>query len=220
MRMRSWLFGALLVLSVSAQHARAQGDAKANKPSKPSKQSEADKADEASDDEQERDRIKPISVALLAGYGLALNEPNHLNPFGIGFGVRGGYDIGPLYVGARFLFFLGDSEEISGVEASANSITLGLETGYRVELLEKLILQPEIGGGLVVQSAESMTSGAAGTEVPMDESSEVLYIAPGFALLAYVGRRSYVGIDVQLPIMFDDDTVLELTMFATGGMRF
>jgi hypothetical protein len=209
MRMRSWLIAALLVLSASTQQAQAQAKA--------SKAAAAAEADDA-----EKNRNKPISVALLAGYGLSLSTPNHLNPFGIGFGVRGGYNLGSLYLGARFLFFLGDSEEIAGVDASANSITLGLETGYDLELIEQaLVLRPEVGGGLVVQSAESMISDAtAGTEMPMDESSEVLYIAPGLALLVKVGRRSFVGVDVQVPIIFDRETVIELTMLATGGLRF
>jgi len=212
MRMRSWLIAALLVLSASTQEAQAQ--AKSGKASKAAAAAEAEQA--------EKNPNKPISVALLAGYGLSLSTPNHLNPFGIGFGVRGGYNLGSLYLGARFLFFLGDSEEIAGVEASANSITLGLETGYDLELIEQaLVLRPEVGGGLVVQSAESMISNAsAGTEMPMDESSEVLYIAPGLALLVKVGRRSFVGVDVQVPIIFDRETVIELTMLATGGLRF
>lgn len=210
MRMRSWLIATLLVLSANAQHAEAQ--------SKKSKAAAA-KAEAKASEEDEKGP-KPISVALLAGYGLALNEPNHLNPFGVGFGVRGGYDIGSLYLGARFLFFLGDSEEAAGIEASAESITLGLETGYALDLVENVFsVMPEVGFGLVVQTAESMTT-AAGVELPMDESSEVLYIAPGFALLVQTGRRAFIGIDAQLPILLDDEVVLELTLLATGGMRF
>jgi hypothetical protein len=206
--MRSWLITTLLVLSAYAPEAHAQNSSKTSKA-----EAEAD---------EEKNGPKPISVALLAGYGLALSEPNHLNPFGVGFGVRGGYDLGPVYLGARFLFFLGDTEEEQGVEASANSITLGLETGYDIALVQKVLsLRPEVGFGLVVQTVESMTTGAmAGLEMPMDESSEVVYIAPGFAVLVQVGRRSFVGLDAQLPILLDDETIVELTMLATGGLRF
>jgi hypothetical protein len=40
------------------------------------------------------------------------------------------------------------------------------------------------------------------------------------ALLVRAGERLFVGADVQLPIIFDNDTLLELTILATGGMRF
>lgn len=204
--MRSWVIAALLIGSAIAQPVQAQPTAKRAK---------AQPSVDAQKSVQKRE--KPISVALLAGYGLALNEPNHLNPFGVGFGVRGGYNLGSFYLGARFLFFLGDSEKIAGVDTSANSITLGLDAAYDLALIDRrLFVRPELGGGLVVQAAETMTA----AEQPMDESSEVLYIAPGLALLVNVGQRSFLGVDAQLPIIFDDETVLELTMMATAGMRF
>lgn len=166
-------------------------------------------------------RPKPISVALLGGYGYSLEAPSDVNPFGIGFGVRGGYNLGSFYLGARFMIFLGDSEENAGVEVSANSITIGLEAGYDLGFFDDyLVIRPELGLGLFSASIESMTNGSGGGQVPIDESSEDLYIAPGLGLLARLSHRVFIGADVQLPIIFDDEIAVELTVLGTAGMRF
>jgi hypothetical protein len=216
MGMRSCLIAALLVVS-SASAASAQ-----TKPGpKPGTKAaaKAAKKDEAAQAEYEA-RPKLITVALLGGYGYALEAPSDVNPFGAGFGVRGGYNLDAFYLGARFMIFLGDSEQIEGVEVSANSITIGLEAGYDIGLFDDfLVVRPELGFGLFSASIEAMAV-SGGSQVPIDESSEDLYIAPGLALLMRISDRVFVGVDGQLPIIFDDDIVVETTVLLTAGMSF
>jgi len=246
--MRSRLFAATLVLVTAAflstttlrTTARADDDKRVrvgksdesakskpakSKPakSKPAKSKPAkSSAPDPIGDDAAADAPKPISVALLAGYGHGFDLPLDINPFGIGFGVRGGYNFDALYVGARFMFFLGESKELVGAEVSANAITLGLEAGYDLSLYrDVLFFRPELGVGLVVAAAEAMAAGVAGQPGDsIDDSSEDVYIAPGFALFVRVGERSFLGMDVQLPIISVDDPVVELTILGTAGMRF
>jgi len=197
-------------LSTSPQLAQAQ---------KAKSKEAAAKGGEDEGDSGGKPRPKPISVSLLAGYGHTFNADDHLNPLGVGFGVRGGYNFSALYVGMRFMFFLGDTESAGGgVETSANAMTLGLELGYDIALLDDvLFVRPEIGSGLMIIEGESM---AGAMEIPVNGSSEDLYIAPGAALFVNVGKRSFLGLDLQTPIIFADDTEVALTTLAIAGMRF
>lgn len=216
MRMRSWWIAAIVIgFGATPQLAHAQEVAKpsSGKSGKVAKQS-AEKDGESDEEPAER----PISVSLLGGYGHTFNAADDLNPLGVGFGVRGGYNFGALYVGMRFLFFLGDSESMATAEVSASTMTVGLEGGYDLALAsDVLVLRPEVGVGLGIVEGESMAGGATPTA---DRSSEDLYIAPGIALLVNVGERSIIGIDLQSPIVFADDIEVALTALAVAGMHF
>lgn len=210
MRMSSCLIWALLIGWSATAHAQEA------KPGKPGKQ--ADKSEQA-EGEEEEPKERPISVSLLAGYGHTFNAEDNLNPLAIGFGVRGGYNIDGLYLGMRFMFFLGDSENVDTVEVSANTMTLGLEAGYDLAFAnDVVVLRPELGLGLGIVEGEFMNSSA--TVDTSDGSSEDLYIAPGAALLFNVGRRSLIGLDLQAPIIFADDIEVGLTALAAFGMHF
>jgi hypothetical protein len=80
-----------------------------------------------------------------------------------------------------------------------------------------LVLRPELGVGLGIVEGESMEGSATATA---NGSSEDLYIAPGAALLLNVGERSFIGVDLQAPIVFADDIEVALTMLAVAGMHF
>jgi hypothetical protein len=219
--MRSWWIATSLLIGFGATpqltHAQEAAKSASGKSSKSSKSGKVAKAS-AEKDESDEPADRPISVALLGGYGHTFNADDDLNPLGIGFGVRGGYNIGALYLGVRFLFFLGDSETMAMAEVSASTMTVGLEGGLDLAFAKDvLVLRPELGVGLGIVEGESMAGGAAPTA---DGSSEDLYIAPGVALLVNVGERSIIGIDLQAPIVFADDVEVALTMLAVAGMHF
>ena len=92
---------------------------------------------------------KPISLGLLLGYGIDLEEES-INPFGFGFGLRGGYtlDMG-LYLGAQFIYFMGESFEdpTTGMEGSINVIPISIEGGYDIDL-EAIVIRPLLGLGI------------------------------------------------------------------------
>jgi hypothetical protein len=174
-------------------------------------------ADASDDDGPDR----PITVGLLAGYGLDLGGTGELNPFGIGFGVRGGYNLDALYLGARFMFFLGDSEEITvgttTIETSANLMTIGAEVGYDLELSDRgITLRPEVTAGLAILGGE----GSDGVGGMIDTSSNNFYVAPGASLLACLGTNVFTGVDVQVPIVFAEKTFTGITFLAILGLRF
>lgn len=161
---------------------------------------------------------KPISVGLLLGYGISLESGG--NPWGVGFGARGGYNLGPIYLGARFVFYLGESvESTSGFgmnfSTSIHIWELGVEGGYDLALADKLSLRPELGLGLANSSASSTASG-----VSASASSTDLYLAPGASVLYDVNDDFYVGGDARLQVVFGDSTVKALIILANGGMHF
>lgn len=159
---------------------------------------------------------KPISAGLLLGYGLDL-ESGSGNPWGLGFGLGGGYtlDMG-LYLGARFVYYLGDSQTIptglgTHISVDVNIWELGVEGGYDIAM-DKLHIRPGLGLGIA-----SASSSAAGTST----SDMYLYVAPGAALLYDVSDSFFVGAEVRLQLVFaDPDMIKALILLANAGMRF
>src|SRR5688572_5655094 len=79
---------------------------------------------------------KPISAGLLLGYGISLEDGP--NGWGLGFGLRGGYNLDAIFLGARFVYYLGESQDVpagiaSTIEVSFNIWELGIEGGYDID---------------------------------------------------------------------------------------
>jgi hypothetical protein len=158
---------------------------------------------------------KPISVSLLLGYGLALESG--ANPFGLGFGARGGYNLGKIYLGARFVYYLGKSTSFPNpfgtpVSVTVNEWELGLEGGYDAQVADKLVVRPLLNLGI-------MNSGVSGTGISGLSSTD-LYIAPGAALLYDVSDSFFLGVDARLQLVFASKLVKGLAFLANAGMRF
>src|SRR5688572_9117404 len=60
-------------------------------------------ADEAEPEVPVDDTAKPFSLGVLFGGGISLE--NGANAWGMGFGLRGGYNFGGFYVGGRFSYY-------------------------------------------------------------------------------------------------------------------
>jgi hypothetical protein len=156
---------------------------------------------------------KPISIGVLAGYGLALDDG--ANPWSAGFGLRGGYNIGGFYVGARFVYHVGETVtelrgsfagDTSEVEVSANLWELGAEAGYDIRAGEIVVIRPELGVGLASVSANN--------------TQTVGYIAPGLALLFDVSPGFFLGIDARYAYVGTTLGESGLGFFANLGLRF
>jgi hypothetical protein len=158
-----------------------------------------------------------ISVGVLGGYGATLDTGriNGLNAFGVGFGATGGYDIDPIYVGLRLLFFLGDSRSTSAGVTKFDETTIGIEVGYNIHI-GIVMLRPEVALGLAMSNAE--LPDASG--MTADLSSDDAYLAPGFVALTSVSRRVFVGVDAHLPFILREKTLRGLTFMIDCGMRF
>ena len=163
------------------------------------------------------DGKKPISVALLVGYGLTLDDGSSVsggdsaNYYGVGFGARGGYNLGKIFLGARFVYYLG--------EDPVNLWELGIEGGYDVALSDSVTLRPELGLGIASVTVSIALPGILGVGTASASSSE-FYLAPGASLLFDVTPSVFLGVDVRLQVILASSTVLGLPLLATGGMRF
>jgi opacity protein-like surface antigen len=152
---------------------------------------------------------KPISVKLLLGYGLDL-EDGAGNPWGLGFGLGGGYNIGQIYLGARFIYYLG--------EDNFNIWELGAEGGYDVDL-GGAVLRPGIGLG--VSNLSVTIPAIPGFTSEMSASETYLYIAPGVGAQFDVSDSIFLGAEARFQMVFaDPDMVKALILMASGGMKF
>jgi hypothetical protein len=162
---------------------------------------------------------KPISVGLLLGYGISLEDGG--NPWGLGFGVRGGYNIDAIYLGVRFVYYLGESEDIpdpfggGSTSVSVNVWELGIEGGYDIAAGDTFTVRPSLGLGI----ANIGSSGSVGG-FDVSASSTEFYLAPGVSGLLDVTDSIFIGAEARFKIVLADETFKALTLLATGGMRF
>ncbi|HKU38604.1 MAG TPA: hypothetical protein VJR89_10670 [Polyangiales bacterium] len=153
---------------------------------------------------------KPISAGLLLGYGISLEDANF---WGFGFGLRGGYNIGAIFLGARFVYYLG--------EDNFNVWELGIEGGYDVPVAEKFVIRPQLGLGLATLVASIPDFTVMGVTVGGGSaSSSEFYIAPGVSGLYDVTDSVFLGLDARFQLILADSTAKSIVLLANGGMRF
>jgi hypothetical protein len=165
---------------------------------------------------------RPISLGLLLGGGVALGED--ANPWGFGFGVRGGYNLGPWFFGGRFVYHVGSSIDVttsglSTAEVSYSLWELSGEAGYDVVLAPKLVLRPSVGLGLlsVISSADlPLFAGSLESE----GTNTHLLLAFGASALYDITDMWFAGLDLRFPIGLGGDSVVGLTFYGNGGVRF
>ncbi len=170
------------------------------------------KKKEPEEDEAEDPAETALSVAVLVGYGVSLED---VNPWGFGFGLRAGYNIDAFFVGGRFVFYIGEtvtetrasfSGGTSEEDISHNLWELGAEVGYDIAI-DAVTLRPGLGLGLA--------SGSSGG------SSEVnVYVAPGLSLLYGVSDSMYLGLDARFQAILSEFGANGIPILATVGMSF
>ena len=152
-----------------------------------------------------------VGAALL--YGIYTGDDNgDLNPYGIGFGVNGGYtlDMG-LHVGAGFNYFLGDSTEVLGIEVETNMYQFMGIVGYDLGLMPELVLRPQLGIGM------HWTAGSVNGE---SDSESDLAIAPGAKVLYDLGGF-YISGEAAYHHVFADDVNVDGFLLGVGaGLTF
>jgi hypothetical protein len=173
------------------------------------------------------DDRRPISIGVVGGYGVIVDDAatESVNPFGVGFGISGGYAIGPVYVGTRFLFFLGQTRgEPDETERSADEFLVGFEGGYTPLRLGPLALRPELGVGLAFSSSEAVSDQP--TREPIDTSSTDPYIDIGVVIELNVSRELFFGVQaraVYVPFKQSergDHELIGVPLLGSCGMRF
>jgi len=149
---------------------------------------------------------KPISVGLLLGYSLSLEDGP--NPFGVGLGVRGGYNLDAIFLGARFVYYLGES--------NFNIWELGIEGGYDIAA-GPVVIRPGLGLGIANLTVEiPRFAGFGGGSV----SSTEVYFAPGASVLYDINDAFFIGGELRFMFVLSDPTYKALSILANGGMRF
>jgi hypothetical protein len=157
---------------------------------------------------------RPLSVGVLAGAGFGL-ESGAADPWGLGFGVRGGYNLGGFYIGGRFVYYLGETTTVVNpafgggtrtVELDANLWELGVEAGYDIRAGEVVVIRPGLGVGF---------AGVSG-----NRTQTAAFIAPGLSLLFDVAPGFFLGLDTRYQLVATEISISGLTLLANVGMRF
>lgn len=211
MKMRKLAWIAIMLLGLTSVAAAQDEGIEAGGEAMPAEEGEMEATTtEASSDDSapaSEGSDKKISVGLLLGYGVSFESGN--NPWGLGFGVRGGYNLDQIFLGARFAYFLG--------EDPVSSWELGLEAGYDVAVGDKLTVRPQVGLGIMNVTVDIPAfAGFGGASA----SSSELYIAPGASLLYDVSDSIYLGAEARLVLVLSDPMIKGLSLLANAGMRF
>ncbi len=133
------------------------------------------------------------------------------------------------------MYYVGESENQSigpvSVSLSDHTLMYGVEGGYNIVLLDKLLtIRPQIGVGNFTLSASSSMSSSVAVPLPSSAGSASgsnLYLEPGVTGLIALGQW-FVGADANvlvLPGIPDSSgnsstTDAAFTLHAQGGIRF
>ena len=159
----------------------------------------------------------PISLGLLLGYGFDLS--NTFNFWGLGLGLRGGYNIGKIYIGGRLAYHFGESREDRALGVvirnySWHHLEVGFEGGYDLMPIERLTIRPELGLGFV-----NLTTYFRNTTTDTTDSKLAVYFALGASVLYDITPMFFVGGDTRLQIVVGSAATEGLTFLINGGVR-
>ncbi len=158
----------------------------------------------------------PLSAALLLGMGFSVETgSNDVNPWGFGLGLRGGYNLNDFFLGARFVYHLGETVQVTRFgttgnqrmeDVTANLLQFGVEAGYDIHAGSTVVLRPQFGIGFAVVSAER------------DQTS--VFIAPGLSVLFEVSPKFFLGVEGQYQLVATEISISGIVALANIGMRF
>jgi hypothetical protein len=164
---------------------------------------------------------KPISVALLLGYGFKTDRQTGglgVDPYGLMAGVRGGYTLDfALYLGVFFNYYLGSSGETGSGrittevrDVSANYMQFGAEVGYDFDA-GPVLIRPSLQIGMAIAFSDADRAGVT-------QSVSDLMFGPGVTVLVPVDDF-FIGGDLRGSLVTGDG-IAAVTLAVTGGMKF
>jgi opacity protein-like surface antigen len=212
--MRASMTLALALATLQIASAAAQDTADPDDAANESQSTAAPKASESTPSALAR----PLSLGLLLGYGADLG--NSYNFWGLGLGLRGGYNLRKIYLGGRFVYQFGESREDRSLgrvirDYSWHHWDLGFELGYDLAVADRLIVRPELGLGFV-----NFTSYFRNTTSDVSDSTLAVYFALGATLTYDLTPDFFLGVDSRLQIVVGDAATEALTFMLHAGMRF
>jgi hypothetical protein len=163
-----------------------------------------------------------LEVGLLLGYGFTTDKGTFgPDPYGLGFGLRAGYELDfKLFIGAGFEYYLGSSEtraasfggvSAGSIDAAANYMFMHVEAGYDFWVSD-VIIRPSLWLGVGI-----------GTQDPHPISNKKktvsdFFFGPAVSGL-YTMESIFIGGDFRLH-QVTGDGASTIAIYATGGMRF
>ncbi len=163
--------------------------------------------------------LGPVDIEIGARAGVGTKPDSRTaSPFGLGLGGRGGVSFLHFYGGLSAIHYFGSSTDLptaSGTVSSQYSSTLiGVELGYSITIIPKLLLRPQLG------------IGNASLSFGDNHSHDHLYLEPGVTALLLLGNL-YLGVDANLLAVTgvptgdnETKTYAALTAHAQIGLRF
>lgn len=187
---------------------------------KPKKKKKSEMVEEASAKGDGRNK----NIGILAGYGLGLSGGlTSLNPYGLGVGLSGEYELeNHLVIGLGGEYFLG-SREVRGdflganqMETFANYIMGHASVGYSIWLADNLILRPTLHLGVAI--------GVVPAKMPHNSGLSITALVMLGGSLHYILGVTgwYTGVDIRYswPWGQDNSVYSGLPLFLTFGKRF
>lgn len=211
----------------AAEESEDEGD-RAGDEERPAGESEGDDErppgepeDESTEEDEPEAPVAPtgtegFEVAILGGYGISFEDGPNL--WSGAFGLRLGYDLGPVVLGGRFVYYTGGTAEITTggrfegamtEEVSANIWELSVEVAYDAELSPTVALRPGLGLGFASANRDGAQSKLYGA------------VSPGIALLISPSPSFFLGLDARFQVVTaSPEAAKGLILLATIGMRF
>ena len=158
--------------------------------------------------EEKKGDGRNIGVALWAGWGTPTTKFFAVDPYFIGFALRGTYELeSHLVLGVGFEYFIGTTNtsadsagvSVSGlVETRANYMLANAELGYNVWLSD-LIVRPSIWAGLSIGTQNPpMLSGTSGVMTAFS-------LSPGLTLEYLLGSAGwFLGADARINLILGE----------------
>jgi hypothetical protein len=187
---------------------------------KPKKKKKSEEVIEASKKGDGRNK----NIGILAGYGLALGSGlTSLNPYGLGAGLQGNYELeNHLVLGISGTYFLGSRDANATnnngvrIEDFANYILGHAQVGYNIWISNELIFRPSIWLGVAIAILPKSAAHLSGLSI-------TALMGPGLDLEYILGPTGwYLGghIHVSIPVGQQNSTKTGLPVLLTFGKRF
>jgi hypothetical protein len=164
---------------------------------------------------------RPIAIGLLAGWGFNTARRNSglgPDPYGLGFGLRGGYSLDfQLYIGLYVGYYIGNS--LTGDSArqndptrttSASYLHTGVEVGYDW-WVGPLIVRPSLIVGAAVAFSDNPS-------LPSNTVTSMMF-GPGFTVV-HPWDDFFIGGDLRANLVPSNNGVSSVLLAATFGVRF
>lgn len=146
-----------------------------------------------------------VSLAVALGYGFVVTDEGDLdddaNPYGLGFGLRGGYTLDAgIYLGGLYQLYGGEKVGNDTVNGRMYQTNVAGEIGYDLALGDALVLRPSVAIGSTVALGEVCVL----DRCTSDHTDPYLLVAPAATLVISLGKL-YIGGEARYFFLPDND---------------